>query len=66
MTEGFKRGEMSSVQEMVYKNTVHRILKEQYEKTKNNENNCPGYVDVSSYTRNGKEVSGYTRDCPYH
>ena len=66
MTEGFKRGEMSSVQEMVYKNTVHRILKEQYEKTKNNENNCPGYVDVSSYTRNGKEISGYTRDCPYH
>ena len=30
------------------------------------ENNCPGYVTVGNYQRNGHEVSGYTRSCPYH
>ena len=50
----------------VYKNTVQKIMNEHYGKTNNGWSNCPGYINVSSYTRAGKEVSGYTRNCPYH
>ena len=66
MTEDFERRKMSPAQEIVYKNKVQKIMNGHYGKTNNNKNSCPGYVNVSSYTRAGKEVSGYTRNCPYH
>ena len=34
--------------------------------TFNGDSNCSGYVNVSSYTRDGYDVKGYTRVCPKH
>ena len=45
---------------------IEKYNNNSYTKIMSNPNNCPGYVDVRSYTRNGKEVSGYRRDCPIH
>ena len=45
---------------------IEKYTHNSYKDIMQNSNNCPGYVDVKSYTRNGKDVSGYRRDCPYH
>ena len=34
--------------------------------SRNTPKSCPGYVTVDGYMRNGHEVSGYVRECPYH
>jgi len=45
---------------------IEKYTQNSYKDIMQNSSNCPGYVDVKSYTRNGKEVNGYRHDCPYH
>ena len=65
MARAYDTKKMSAEESLIYESIARQIAGINYFNS-DNSNNCPGYVNVRSYMREGKEVSGYTRNCPYH
>ena len=64
MSKAYDTNRLSVEEQLMYE-SITRQIKDNYNYT-DNLNNCPGYVYVHNYMRNGKEVNGYSRNCPYH
>ena len=64
MSKAYDTNRLSVEEQLMYE-SITRQIKDNYNYT-DNLNNCPGYVNVHSYMRDGKEVRGYIRNCPYH
>ena len=64
MSKAYDTNRMSPEERLMYESISKQVKDNNF--GSNNSENCPGYVNVNSYTRDGKEVSGYTRVCPYH
>ena len=65
MAKAYDTRKLSAEESLIYESISRQIIGTNYFNS-DDSSSCPGYVNVHSYMREGKEVSGYTRNCPYH